>query len=214
MTVRVVVADDHPITRAGTIAILRRDDDVRVVGEAEDGPQTLALCAKTCPDLVLLDLRLPGMSGIEVARALREMEDAPCVLMLSAYSDAALVRAALDAGATGYVVKSAAGADLLAAIRQVLDGERVLLGVDEARDRKRAPLSAQERMVLGYVAAGLTSKEIAARIGSPTRPMSQRTVETYLRRLYHKLDVRNRAEAVLRARQEGLLDGGDRISRQ
>lgn len=212
MTVRVVVADDHPITRAGTIAILRRDGEVRVVGEAEDGPQALALCTKARPDLVLLDLRLPAMSGIEVARALRDMEDAPCVLMLSAYSDAALVRAALDAGAAGYVVKSAAGAELLAAMRQVLSGERVLLGVDEARDRKRAPLSAQERMVLGYVAAGLTSKEIAARIGSVARPMSQRTVETYLRRLYHKLGVRNRAEAVLHARREGLLDGGDRVS--
>ncbi len=205
MSTRLVVADDHPITRTGTIAILQHDDSLDVVGEAEDGPQTLAMCQALRPDLLLLDLRLPRMSGIAVARALGAMAQPPRVLMLSAYSDAASVRAALDAGAAGYVLKSAAGADLLAAIQRVLRGEQVLLGVSGSAGSSRAPVSPQELTILGLVAKGLTSKEIAQRIGNTANPLSTRTVETYLGRVYEKLGARNRAEAVTRAQHEGLL---------
>lgn len=205
MKVRVVIADDHPITITGTVAILRGDDALDVVGEATDGAGTLALCRELRPDLLLLDVRLPDMSGIAVARAVRALPDPPRVLMLSAYPDGATVRAALEAGAAGYVLKSVAGPALLTAIRRVLEGEQVLLSVDGSPQDTRAPLSPQELAVLSLVAEGLTSRAIAACISTPDHTLSARTVETYLSRLYKKMGVGNRAEAVARAQREGLL---------
>ncbi len=110
MTIRVVVVDDHFVTRTGTIAILQREPRYEIVGEAEDGARALALGLELHPDLVLLDTRLPKMDGPTVARALQMMASPPRILMLSAYGDAASVRTALDAGATGYVFKSVGGA--------------------------------------------------------------------------------------------------------
>ena len=205
MKARVVIADDHPITITGTVAILRGDDALDVVEEATDGAGTLTPCRELRPDLLLLDVRLPDMSGIAVARAVRALPDPPRVLMLSAYPDGATVRAALEAGAAGYVLKSVAGPALLTAIRRVLEGEQVLLSVDGSPQDTRAPLSPQELAVLSLVAEGLTSRAIAARISTPDHTLSARTVETYLSRLYKKMGVGNRAEAVARAQREGLL---------
>jgi len=205
MKARVVIADDHPITITGTVAILRGDDALDVVGEATDGAGTLTPCRELRPDLLLLDVRLPDMSGIAVARAVRALPDPPRVLMLSAYPDGATVRAALEAGAAGYVLKSVVGPALLTAIRRVLEGEQVLLSVDGSPQDTRAPLSPQELAVLSLVAEGLTSRAIAARISTPDHTLSARTVETYLSRLYKKMGVGNRAEAVARAQREGLL---------
>ena len=195
MTIRIVVADDHPIVRAGTIMILQRDPEFEVVGEA-----ALALCRSEHPDVALLDVRLPRVSGIAVAAALHALPGSPVVLMLSAYPDAASVWASIDAGALGYVLKSVAEADLIMAIRRVLRGEQVLLGVDGGRKEGRAVVSPQELTVLGYVARGMTSKEIVQEINS-----SVRTVETYLSRIYQKLGVHNRTEAVMLAQRENLL---------
>jgi len=200
MTIRVVVVDDHYVTRTGTIAIVQRDPRYEIVGEAEDGARAVALCLELHPDLVLLDTRLPKMDGPTVARALRMMASPPRILMLSGYGDAASVRTALDAGATGYVLKSVGGADLLAAIGRVLQGDQVLLGVEGAVSEGPATLSPQEVIVLGYVAAGMPSKEIAQHVH-----VSLRTIDTYLARIFRKLDAHNRTEAVARARGEGLL---------
>ncbi len=197
---RVIVVDDHYVTRAGTIAILGRDARFAVVGEAADGKEAVRLCQALHPELVVLDTRLPGMDGPAVARALRMLAPPPRILMLSAYGDAASVRTALEAGASGYVLKSVAGADLLAAIERALRGEQVLLGVEDARDAVLTPLSPQEIVVLGYVAAGMTTKEIATKVY-----VSPRTVETYLARVFRKLEAQNRTDAVRRARQEGML---------
>lgn len=205
MSARLVVADDHPITRAGTIAIVQRDSELQIVGEAGDGAEALAICREQLPDLLLLDVRLPGMSGIAVAQEVKGMVRPPHVLMLSAYSDATSVHAALEAGAAGYVLKSAAGADLLAAIHQVLRGEHVLLGVSGAVESSETLLTPQEIAVMRYVAEGLTSKEISQRISGSGRPLTARTIETYLVRIYQKLGARNRAEAVTRAQRDGLL---------
>lgn len=200
MATRVVVVDDHFVTRAGTIAIVQRDPRFEVVGEAADGAQAVELCRTLYPDLVLLDTRLPKMDGPAVARALRRMERPPTILMLSAYGDAASVQTALEAGATGYVLKSVAGADLVAAIERALRGVRVLVDVEGAVVDGPSRLSPQELVVLGYVAEGLKSREIAALVGS-----SPRTVETYIARVFQKLGARNRTEAINRARRQGLL---------
>ena len=201
MSSRIVVVDDFPVTRAGTMTILARDASLEVVGEAADGAEALALCRAVQPDLVVLDVRLPTVSGLTVARTLRPLPRPPRILMLSAFPDPAAVHAALAAGATGYVLKSVAGADLLRAVQQVLQGEQVLLGVEAGPEGGRAPLSPQEVVILGYVAEGLATKEIARRLA----PLSIRTVESYLTRIYRKLGVCSRAEALAVARRAGLF---------
>lgn len=201
MKIRVVIVDDHFVTRMGTIAILRRDPRFEVVGEAADGVSAFEVCHELHPDLVLLDTRLPKMDGPAVARALRDtMASPPKILMLSAYGDAGSVHTALESGATGYALKSVSGADLLAAIEQAMRGVCVLIGVDGHVNEGSSRLSPQELVVLGYLAEGLTSKEIAKLV-----TVSPRTVETYLTRIYRKLGARNRAEAFMRSRHEGLL---------
>ncbi len=197
---RIIVVDDHYVTRAGTIAILERDARFAVAGQAADGKEAVRLCQQVRPDLVVLDTRLPGMDGPAVARALRMLARPPRILMLSAYGDAASVRTALEAGATGYVLKSVAGAELLAAVERVLRGEQVLLGVEGGLGAGSALLSPQEIVVLGYVAEGMTSKAIGKKLY-----LSGRTVDTYLGRVFRKLGAQNRTDAVGRARQEGLL---------
>ncbi len=200
MSIRIVVVDDHPVTRTGTIAVLGRDAGLQVVGEAEDGAEAIALCRAVEPDLVVLDVRLPTISGIAVARTLTGLPRPPRILMLSAFPDTASVHAALEAGATGYVLKSVPGAALLHAVRRVMDGDQVLLGVEDGPSGGRVLLSPQEVVVLGYVAEGLASKEIAQRLS-----LGVRSVETYLTRIYRKLDVSGRTEAVAVARRDGLF---------
>lgn len=196
---RIVVADDHYIARVGTLDILRHDPSLEVVGEAADGAEALALCRALLPDLAILDMKMPRVVGTDVARALHVLLPPPRIMMLSAYGDAALVRAALDAGATGYALKSVARDALLAAIHRVLAGERTLVDVEEP-DGGREPLSERERVVLRGAARGLKSRAIALDMG-----VSERTVETYFKRAYQKLDVATRAEAVTVAQREHLL---------
>lgn len=205
MPTRIVLADDHPVTRAGTMAILARDVNLAVVGEAADGAEALVRCHELYPDLLLLDIRLPRVDGLQVTRELMQPDPRnpiapPKVLLLSAYPDAALVRIGLAAGAAGYVLKSAPGATLLAAVRRVMAGERqVLIGVDLPEETERA-LSVQEGVVLGYIAEGLTTKEIALHLN-----VSTRTIETYLSRLFQKLGASTRTQAVAIARRTNLL---------
>lgn len=200
MTIRIVVADDHPIMRVGTTVMLQQDPNLIVVGEAGDGDQAIMICSELHPDLLLLDLRLPKKDGLMVTQALLNGPGAPRILMLSAFSDTAFVRAALDAGASGYVLKSVTGADLVRAIWRVALGERVLLGVDDNVGSPHKSLSARELVVLRYVAEGLSTKEIAHILNS-----SPRTIETYLSRIFQKLNATSRMQAVMIARRNELL---------
>lgn len=198
--VNVLVADDHPVTRTGTVAILQRDPALRVIAEAQDGEEALEHYRMLHPAVVLLDVRLPKVEGLVVLQRLRASKSPPHILMLSAFSDAVLVNAAFDAGASGYVLKSVAGVELLEAIHRVLRGERVLLGIKEEPESRPTPLSAREVVVLQYVAEGLCTKDIASRLSSSTR-----TVETHLSRIFRKLGVTTRTQAVAIARHKHLL---------
>lgn len=210
-SVRVLIADDHLVVREGTRKILERDPGLAVVGETADGHAVLAQAQRLAPDVVLMDLSLPGITGIEATRRLRSSPGAPRVLILSVHDEEDYVVAAIEAGAAGYLSKDADAAELIAAIHAVADGAMVfhpqvathLL----ARSRRAEPppdLSRRELEILRLAADGKRSHEIARDLS-----VSLRTVEAGLSSVYAKLGVSSRAEAVATAIARGWihLDG-------
>jgi DNA-binding NarL/FixJ family response regulator len=207
--ITVLIAEDHTLVREGTREILERAPGLSVVGEAERGDLALALLRRQEPDVALVDLRLPGMSGIETARRAAEAGLATRVVILSAFDDDEYVVAALDAGAAGYLTKTIPSAELVDAVRRARDGAVVLQPALAARlasrlRQRRPRLSQREQEVLQLLARGLPNKVIARDLG-----ISERTVENHLRHIFGKLGVSSRTEAVVHALSHRLLPGGD-----
>jgi two-component system, NarL family, nitrate/nitrite response regulator NarL len=206
---RVMVVDDHPVVRDGVALLLRGEPSLVVVGAAESGRTALERAPELNPDLVLLDLRLPDMLAPEVVVGLRELVPAARVVVFTAHGDHHGVRAALDAGAHGALLKDAAATDLVAALRRVLRGERVsdprMVPGGAGRSALRAAqarcgLTRREYEVLRLAAQGRTNPEIAESTG-----LARNTVKTYLQAALHKLGARNRVEAIGKASEAGLL---------
>jgi two-component system, NarL family, nitrate/nitrite response regulator NarL len=202
---RVMVVDDHPVVRDGVVLLLRGDPALTVVGSAESGRSALDRAAELGPDLVLLDLRLPDMLAPEVVAGLRERVPAARVVVFTAHGDHHGVRAALDAGAHGALLKDAAATDLVDALRRVLRGERVCdprmdPGGASREALARSGLTRREYEVLRLAAQGRTNPEIAESTG-----LARNTVKTYLQSALHKLGARNRVEAIGKASEAGLL---------
>ena len=210
--VRVALCDDHAVVRSGLRRILDAEDDLEVVGEAGSVREAVAV-AETCrPDVFVMDLGLPDGSGIAATNEVVRVSPATRVLVLSVHDDVAYLRRAFEAGAVGYLVKEAADVELVQAVRQVAGGKRyvhpslgaALLAPDAAPARLGGPggeLSDRELEVLRMMALGLTNAEIGQRLS-----VSVRTVETHRSHIHQKLNVRNRAELVRRAKQAGLLE--------
>ena len=206
--IRVVVVDDHALLRDGTRQILEAHPDLQVVGEAASGEVALALVNQLQPDVVLMDIALPEMNGIEVTRALTRDHPDIRVLMVSAYYEDEYVRSALEAGAAGYLSKTAPGDELVQAVRAVAGGTSVLQSDLMARlfNEPRQPaqgapdMSERELEVLSLLAQGLRNKELAARMNIGTR-----TVDRLCDNIYAKLGVSSRTEAVVRAISAKLL---------
>ncbi len=198
--VTIVVADNHPIMRAGIISILQHVPNLCVVGEAADGLQVVDMCRELHPDLLLLDIHLAKMEELMVAHLLQGTCRIPRILMLGTTSNAAIVQAAFDTGASGYILKNVAGNDLLNAIYRVIHGQKVLPGIDKPQNNPYPALSVRELLTLRYVADGLSTKEIAGRMSN-----SPRTIETYINRVFCKLGANNRTQAVAIAHRERLL---------
>lgn len=217
MTIRLLIADDHAILRAGLRMLITAQADMRVVAEASDGNETVTKAVESKPDVVLLDLSMPQSSGLQAIPEIRRRCSRVRVLVLSMYEDAAYVRAAFDAGAVGYVLKKAADAELLTAIRTVAAGKKYLcsrsqevlaqsaLGVDlsgaDASLHDRADsLSKREREVLIMVAQGYTNRQIAERL-----ELSVKSVESYRARVQEKLGLQTRVQLHRYALAAGLL---------
>jgi len=204
--IRVLVVDDHPVVRAGMVALLGELEDVDVVGEAGNGAEALALTPRLTPDVVLMDLRMPVMDGAEATARLREQPDAPQVLVLTTYdTDADIVRA-VESGARGYLLKDTPPAVLADAIRRAALGETVLAPPVAARlaERLRAPvrveLTPRELEVLKAVARGLSNAEVGRELY-----IGEATVKTHLLRVFAKLEVTDRTAAVTAAYRLGLI---------
>ncbi|MGW4647977.1 response regulator [Kitasatospora sp. NPDC004289] len=233
MTIRVIIVDDQAMVRAGFAALLNAQSDIDVVGDAADGKQALEVSGRTHPDVVLMDVRMPEMDGLEAARRLLDPPSSPPsarrgpagvvhrpkVLMLTTFDVDDYVYEALRAGASGFLLKDAPPADLIAAVRVVAAGEALLapsvtrrLIEDFARNRP-APrrdrklqlngLTPRETEVLELIARGLSNQEIAERL-----VVAEQTVKTHIGRILAKLDLRDRAQAVVLAYESGLVTPG------
>ena len=212
MTVRLLLADDHRIFRDGLRPLLAAHADLQVVAEAEDGEEALRLCLQHRPDVAVLDISMPGLNGLEVARCLAREAPEVRVIFLSMHSDRRYVLEALRVGAKGYLLKDAGFDELLSAVRAVHDGH-VFLGdavneqvlrdylslAETGGDGALAPLSPREREVLKLLAEGGSTKEIAHELS-----VSVKTVETHRKAVMDKLEIRSIAELTKYAIREGL----------
>lgn len=202
--IRVLLADDHAIVRAGIRQFLEQAADLQVVAEADDGDAARRLIDDHRPDVAVLDIQMPRATGIEVARWSRATHPTVGVLILTAYDDDPYVAAALQAGANGYVLKTAAPAELIRAVRAVYEGKQTLDAAIRARAVARSsvyePLSERELEVLALAARGYTNKAISAQLS-----ISDRTVQGHLAHVYEKLQAATRTEAVMRAVALGLI---------
>jgi DNA-binding NarL/FixJ family response regulator len=210
--VRVLIADDHPHFRDGLRALLLSAPDIEVVGEAGDGDETIRFASKLQPDVVLMDLNMPGIGGIEATRRILHTSPHISVLVISMYEDDDSVFAALKAGARGYLLKGALKAEILRAIRAVTSGEAIF-GPAIARrlmqyfsaphpnvPREAFPeLTDREREILQLIARHETNPEIARRLH-----LSQKTVRNHVSNIFTKLQVSDRAQAIIRAREAGM----------
>jgi len=210
--VRILVADDHLIIRQGLRLILETEAGFELVGEAADGAEAVRLCAELRPDVVLMDLRMPGMDGLTAVERLQAEQPDVAVVILTTFNEDDLMMRGLRAGAKGYLLKDTDRATLFNTIRAAARGEtllrpEILARVLSQAAERRAPsgsssadLSQRELEVLQAVARGERSKEIAVRLG-----ISERTVKAHLASIYNKLGVDSRAAAIAVAAQKGLL---------
>jgi DNA-binding NarL/FixJ family response regulator len=201
--IRVLVADDHPVVRSGLIAVLTQVPDLLLVAEAENGQRAASLYREHRPSVVLMDLRMPVMDGVEAIRTITlEFPDAR-ILALTTYEGDADIRRALDAGARGYLLKDMLLTDVVSAIRAVHRGERVIpipVAARLAEYPERSSLTQRELEVLALVAKGLSNKEVADAIGR-----TEETAKIHLKNIFAKLNVADRTEAVTVALSRGLI---------
>jgi DNA-binding NarL/FixJ family response regulator len=213
--IRVLIADDHPVFRRGMRAILGAEPDTELVGEATDGEEAVALTLKLRPDVVLMDLNMPNVSGIEATRRILEENPETAVLMLTMFEDDKSIFAAIRAGAHGYVLKGADGAETLRAIHAAASGEAIfsptitrrLTGYFAAPEGDPKTASAQafpnlterEHEILSLIAEGYTNNAIASRLY-----LSPKTVRNYVSSIFTKLEVSDRSQAIVQAREAGL----------
>jgi DNA-binding NarL/FixJ family response regulator len=207
--IRVVLADDHPIVRSGIRNLIEKANDIEVVGEANDGTQALRLVQELAPDVLLLDMEMPGLTGTEVARRLKGALPPVHILALSAYDDKQYILGLLSSGAAGYLTKEEVPEAIVEAVRGVARGEQgwvsrrvaaQMVAWTRDDDVSKSPLTDREVEALRLVVAGKTNQEIGVALG-----ISEKTVEKRLESIFSKLGVASRVEAAVCAVREGLV---------
>lgn len=209
-TIRILIADDHPIVRDGLVAVLSSQPDFEVIGEAGTGPETVERAEALHPDVVLLDLEMPGLDGLETLRRLRQRSPEVRVIVFTAFDTDERILGAVQAGAQGYLLKGVPRQELFNAVRlvhaggsllQPLVASKLLQRVSQAQSPSPNDLTPRELEVLQLLAQGLQNKEIAAEL-----VISERTVKFHVSSIFGKLGAGNRTEAVALAAQQGLVD--------
>ena len=212
MAIRILIIDDHGLMRAGLRALLEDEPDIQVVGEGETGEEALRLTGELQPDILLLDIGMPGMDGIEATRRLKRLNPQIRVLILTVYEEESLLREAIRAGAAGYILKRAAEEELVTAIRAVWRGDTyihpavtryLLKDLSPSTSSKKEALdelTPREREVMGYILRGYTNRQIAESLY-----ISIRTVEGHRASIFGKLGLKNRLELVEFAEKNGLM---------
>jgi DNA-binding NarL/FixJ family response regulator len=213
--IRVILADDHAVLREGTRRLLDAENDIEVVGEAENGEDAIKLVSQFSPDVILLDIAMPKLNGVEAAKQIKKISPRTAILILTAYDLDQCIFPVLDAGAAGYLLKNVRGKELVNAIRAVSKGEAVLypsvtrkvLNRFAALSSKQAELTSEERLtereveILNLAAEGLSNKEISDKLF-----LSIRTVQTHLNKIFHKLNAGSRTEAVIQGIKKGIIN--------
>jgi DNA-binding NarL/FixJ family response regulator len=212
---RVLLADDHSLFREGIRSLLEDQEDIEIIGEAEDGLEAIKLAAKLKPTVILMDINMPVIDGVEATRTILDKNEAIGIIILTMYPQDEYVFEALKAGARAYLLKDTRSKELLEVIRTVHKGHAVIdtnmttrllseyrrLADKEEIVPKLQPLTDQERKILTLVAAGASNKDIAAGLN-----LSERTIKNYLSVIFQKLQVNNRTEAAIRAVRDGLVE--------
>ena len=212
---RVLIADDHALLRESMRALLDRQEDIEVVGEACDGEEAIKLSTELKPDIAVMDIVMPRLNGIEASKEIKKISPATAIIILTAYDDPQYVMGLLEAGAAGYLLKSARGRDVVAAIRAVRAGESVLhpsiiamllkramgMPAEENKPKGKEALTDREIEVLKLAATGMSNKEIAEKLS-----VTVRTVKAHISNVFAKMDVASRTEAILQAVREGWLE--------
>ncbi|MGZ4108649.1 MAG: response regulator [Actinomycetota bacterium] len=211
MPIRIMIVDDHPVTREGLHAALDVEDGVEVVGEAGSGEQAIENAGELKPDVVFMDVRMPGMGGIEAARAIRQASPDTKVILVTVDESRASISEAIQAGVSGYLLKDTSADELVNAARLAVEGKAVIhpqltrAFIEEVQTAEKrgdaAALSRREKEILQKVAYGATTKEVAHDLG-----ISPHTVKTHLERIFEKLGANDRAQAVAIAIRTGLVE--------
>jgi len=208
----ILIADDHPLVRDALRQALDVEEDMEIVAEAADGEEAVKLASECKPDVAVMDIVMPKLNGIEATRKIKQIAPDIAILILTAYDDDEYVLGLLDAGAAGYLLKSARGRDLAGAIRAIKSGESVLHPAIIAKLLKRAMqasveehkpsdiLSERESEVLRLVTLGMSNKDIAEKLF-----LSERTIKAHLTNIFNKLNVASRSEAIVKGLQWGLV---------
>jgi len=211
--IKVFLVEDHTVVREGIRELIEREEDMEVVGETGNGEEAVRMVGQMKPDVVLMDIALPGLNGVEATRRIKESHPSVSVLVLTAYDSEEFIIAILRAKAAGYLLKNVRGRELLNAIRAVYEGNSVLHPTvakkvlehfqpegEKSPPAKRMPLSRREMEVVELGAQGLLNKEIADRLS-----LSERTVQTHWRNIFAKLGVSSRVEAIMHCLKEGWI---------
>lgn len=216
--IRILIADDHAVLREGMRQLLEHESDMEIVGEADDGEEAVKMAEELKPDVALMDIVMPKLSGVEATKLIKKVSPSTCILILTAYSDIRYILGLLESGASGYLLKSARSDEIVGAIRSVRSGESVLdsmatrkllervtsLSKETAEEKIRGNLSPREIEILRLAARGMSNRDIAEMLS-----LSMRTVKAHLSNIFNKMRCSCRTEAIVKGFKEGYVSLSD-----